>query len=122
MRRLVKILYVIFTISVIPAMAAARAQGNDATVGKAPENTARGSVQLGAGSTSNVTTGSSGPKQAPGNTAPPLDTNMPWPPVSGAFSMPGPLSLERRPILRCDVIADGNARLRCDQKRKQRDG
>ncbi len=117
-----KIICAFLLIAVTSAPGAGRAQGNDSTTGGAKERAAPESVQIGAGSTSDVTTGSSGVKQAPGKTAPPLNTKMPWPPRGGPFSTPGSLQLERPAALRCDVIADGNARARCERMGKRRDG
>ena len=117
-----KIIYVLSMIAATSAPAAVRAQGNDATTGGAVERAAPESVQIGAGSTSNVTTGSSGAKQPAEKTARPLETNMPRPPRSGPFSLPGFLPQERPATLRCGVVADGGARARCERKGKRGDG
>jgi hypothetical protein len=117
----VKTIYAILVIALTSAPAAVSAQGNDSATGGATDRAAPESVQIGAGSTSNVTTGSSGAKQPAGKTAQPLGTSMPWPPRSEPFSLPGSLPLQRPARLRCDVIADGNARDRCELRSKKRD-
>lgn len=91
------------------------AQGNEATTAAAQSESPaeRGEVQIGAGSTAAVTTGSSGPSKSsnpalPGNAAPFSIT-----PPQDSFHGPGMLPLHAPAQLRCDLIEDGNARKRC---------
>ena len=102
-----------FIVLVIPAFG--WAQGNDATTAASQSESPaeRGEVQIGAGSTAAVTTGSSGPSKSsnpslPGGTAPFSIT-----PPQDSFHGPGMLPVREPAQLRCDLIEDGNARKRC---------
>ncbi|MCZ7661048.1 MAG: hypothetical protein M5U07_26010 [Xanthobacteraceae bacterium] len=104
--------------------AAAAAQGNDAATAasQAGSPDTGGEVQIGAGSTSAVTTGSSGPSDAanpglPGGTAP-FDVTPP----RDAFLGPRSLPIVPPRALRCDLIADANAKARCRAGAQSRQG
>lgn len=98
--------------------AGAAAQGNTTTgTGSASESRpGAGAVQIGAGSTAAVTTGSSGPES---------DSNPAREPRPPAFrirpqgrSLFGPAALETQApqALRCGVISDDAARRRCETR------
>lgn len=110
MKHGIRILLGSFAMSIAPAVAVA--QGNDSNTAD-PEGPG-GSVQIGAGSTSSVTTGFSGPKGGAAKTAKPLPADMPWPARSGAFGAPGSIVIALPKSLRCSVIEDANARKRCE--------
>lgn len=91
-----------------------QAQGNDQSTSGAAASETRGAVMIGAGSTSNVTTGASGETEGSAKTLRPIDVDMPYPRVSGPFGMTEPLPIADTPArLYCDIIADAAARARC---------
>lgn len=98
--------------------APAHAQGNESTTSTAaaesPEEA--GAVQIGAGSTAAVTTGSSGPESAANPTVTPLDPPFDIAPPRHAFLGPGmlPVAAPGRP--RCGVIVDDTARRMCEAR------
>ena len=88
------------------------AQGNEATTSS--EDTQSGdAVQIGAGSTSAVTTGSSAESGPDDKTVPPLAPAVQIAPPRDSFLGAGMLAIQPPDRLRCDVIADANARKRC---------
>jgi hypothetical protein len=93
----------------------ARSQGNDATTPGAQSESAaeRGEVQIGAGSTAAVTTGSSGPSGAKNPTVPGGAAPFDITPQQDAFLGPRMLPITPPKALRCDLIADANAQRRC---------
>ncbi|MDX2205300.1 MAG: hypothetical protein NW223_21310 [Hyphomicrobiaceae bacterium] len=92
----------------------AMAQGNDSQTPASQPQEQKGGVTIGAGSTSNVTTGASGVPGQPGATLAPIATHMPYPPQSeGPLGLPGKLPIVAPAAKRCDVISDAAARRRC---------
>jgi hypothetical protein len=91
------------------------AQGNESTTSGAQSESAaeRGEVQIGAGSTAAVTTGSSGPSGAKNPTVPGSAAPFDIIPPQDAFLGPGMLPIGPPKALRCDLIADANAQRRC---------
>lgn len=92
---------------------AAWAQGNDTETQTEQPAERGGEVQLGAGSTSNVTTGSSAAKPSASPGVAPLAVEMPRPQPMGPFGAMQPLQVQEPVALRCDIIADANAQARC---------
>lgn len=92
----------------------ATAQPNNANP-EAPREAA-GVVQIGAGSTSSVTTGSSASPPSEPNLVMPLDAEMAYPREVGPFGEMAQLPVEATPFLRCDVIEDQSARERCERR------
>ncbi len=91
------------------------AQGNESTTSS--ENTeASDAVQIGAGSTSAVTTGSSGPEGPGDETVQPIAPSFSIVPGQDSFLGPGMLAIQRPDRLRCNMIADDNARERCNSR------
>lgn len=96
------------------------AQGNDATTaGAAAESDedARG-VQVGAGTLSDVTTGSSGPGSDDNPTIPPGPALFSITPQQHPFYGPGMLPVEAPRRLQCELIGDANARKACETRAK----
>jgi hypothetical protein len=97
------------------------AQGNDSTsVSARSDEPAANAVQIGAGSTSAVTTGSSGPQpeSTPGERGTPAPFEIR--PASRAFVGPAPLPISRPDRLLCDRIDDENARRLCETRAAER--
>ena len=90
-------------------------QGNVSTTSGAQSESAaeRGEVQIGAGSTAAVTTGSSGPSGAKNPTVPGSAAPFDIIPPQNAFLGPSMLPIRPPKALRCDLIADANAQHRC---------
>lgn len=79
-----------------------------------PQTEEKGVVALGAGSTSAVTTGSSGSTSAPADTLPPIPVDMPYPPQpEGALALPGMLPITPPQQKRCDLVQHEAARQFC---------
>jgi len=75
-----------------------------------------GVVQIGAGSTSAVTTGSSASPPSEPNLVMPVETEMAYPEEVGPFGEMAQLPVEVTPFLRCDVIEDESANARCERR------
>lgn len=92
------------------------AQGNETATSSpsgSEESAARSAVQVGAGSTSAVTTGSSGPEGSQDETVSPIAPSFSMMPQKDTFLGPGMLAIQAPDRLRCDVIADDTMRERC---------
>lgn len=92
----------------------ALAQGNDSQTPAGQPQEQKSGVTIGAGSTSSVTTGSSGVQGQPGAALAPVAWDMPYPPrTEGPLGLPGKLPIGAPAAKRCDLIADSAARQRC---------
>lgn len=98
------------------APATVHAQGNETTTTSAGAEspTEAGSVEIGAGSTAAVTTGSSGPESAANPRLAPLPAPFDIVPPRHPFLGPGMLPIAAPALRRCDLVADAAARRRCE--------
>lgn len=97
----------------------ARAQGNDSTTtSERASDRGGGAVTIGAGSTTAVTTGSSGPQSdaSPGEAGSPAPFKIV--PTSQAFIGPAPLPIAKPQKLLCAGIDHAPTRERCETRAK----
>jgi hypothetical protein len=92
-------------------------QGNESagTASQAESPDASCEVQIGAGSTAAVTTGSSGPSSDQNPTLPGSAAPFSITPPGDGFGRPGMLPIAAPGQARCDLIRDDNARRRCER-------
>lgn len=92
------------------------AMAQQGQVSQQPGSQQSGEVTVGAGTTSDVTTGSSGEGSGSGDeTIQPVDVDMPYPEQpEGLLGTPGSLAIQSPRQLRCDIIEDEAARNRCE--------
>lgn len=92
------------------------AQGNDASTVVSPQS-GQGSVEAGAGTLGDTTTGSSGPSDSdPPDLPEPLAVDMPFPPApEKLLHRPGMLPITMGRASRCDIIEHQAARERCER-------
>lgn len=104
----------------VPQASPLRAQGNESTsaASQSESQQAVGEVQIGAGSTAAVTTGSSGKSSSKNPSVAPLPRRFEITPPRAGLDMPGMLAIQAPARLRCNVIEDRNARTRCGAQAK----
>lgn len=97
------------------------AQGNESssTASQAEGPQQGDAVEIGAGSTAAVTTGSSGPDSSSNPTVPPVAGSFSIRPPQDEFAGPGMLPIRAPQKLRCDLIDEANARQRCQRAGNQ---
>lgn len=99
------------------ASGAAHGQSPDtgaATGGKSQEG--KGAVQVGAGSTGDVTTGTGGGDETANPVVAPENPEFALVPPSDPFGGPAMLEVHAPERLRCELIGDERARQRCEAK------
>ena len=104
----------VLVLLLVPWLAHAQDSTSAATGTKSPKES--GTVQAGAGSRGDVTTGSSGGQAADNPVVTPEAPGFPLVPPSHPFLGPGVLEVRTPERLRCELIDHENARRRCEAK------
>lgn len=110
----------IVLITVLASIGSLRAQGNEnvTAASPTPEASAAREVQIGAGSTAAVTTGSSGPQSSSDSAHPSGAAPFELLPRNRSFFGPGMLPIRAPSQLRCGLIEDRIAQARCESRAK----